>query len=159
LSAEKAKPKAIERAPLPFKVLSAKTIYLQNNSGEADMADRAYTQLKEWGRYQVVDVKEKADIIMVLSETTEQTEGTEASHTSSYNYKTGAWTQGTVTVPDTVTWRFSRVTLVDPSTGDLEWSDQLVQRRKYSATQELIKALRDRVEKQEKAAASSSDQH
>ncbi len=143
---------AVQHAPLPTKVLTAKTIYIENASGRADMADKAYTELRAWGRYQIVQTKDKADVIMVLSVTSEQTEGTEISQANSYNYKTGAWTQGTVTVPDTATWRFSQVKLVDPSTGDVEWSDQLVQRRKYSATEELIKALRHRIEEQERQA-------
>jgi hypothetical protein len=38
------KPEAVQHAPLPAKVLTAKTIYIQNDSGYVDMADKAYTQ-------------------------------------------------------------------------------------------------------------------
>jgi hypothetical protein len=160
----KIKPKeGVQHAPIPAKVLAAKTIFIQNESDHADTADKAYTQLKEWGRFQITDTitdtREKADIILVLSVTSEQSETTRAESTSFYNYKTGAWTQGTVPTSETITWRYSQVKLVDPTSGNIEWSDQMVQRRKYSATEELIKGLRQRVEEQEKQTTPDTIQH
>jgi hypothetical protein len=56
-----------QHAPLPAKVLAAKTIYIQSDSGWAEAGDKAYTQLKAWGKYQNVDAKEKADMTLVLT--------------------------------------------------------------------------------------------
>lgn len=146
-----AKKKQVEHAPLPAKVLSAKTVYIQNDSGFADIADKAYSQLKSWGRYRVVDTKQHADLVLIFTATSEQTEGTTPTHVSTYNYQTGAWTSGTATAPSTDTWHYTQVKLVDPETDDVAWADRRIW-GKHSATEELIKALRERVEEQEKAA-------
>jgi hypothetical protein len=147
------KQQAPQHAPLPAKVMESKTIYIQNDSGWAEMADNAYTQLKAWGKYQVVDVKEKADLILVLAVTTEQTEGTQHKWVNLHNSQTGAWTNGTVPVATTETLKFSELKLIDPATGDLAWSDRLGWSRKRSATEVLIQSLRQRVEEQEKQSA------
>jgi hypothetical protein len=139
-----------QHAPLPAKVLESKTIYIQNDSGWAEAADKAYSELKTWGRFQVVDVKEKADLIMVLAITTMQRQGTDSSWVSMYNSQTGAWTNGSVQTPSTATRRFTQIKLIDPVTGNTVWTDQQIWRRKRSATEQLIQSLRQRVEEQEK---------
>jgi hypothetical protein len=145
------KREVLQHAPLPAKVLSAKTIYIQNDSGHADMADKAYTQLRAWGKYQIVDAKEKADLILVLSIASAQAEGVTSSHASFYNYKTGAWTQGTVSTPNVETWYYSRIRLVDAASGDTAWADERAGEKKKSATIELIKALQQRMDEQEES--------
>jgi hypothetical protein len=147
------KQQAQEHAPLPPKVLESKTIYIQNDSGWAEMADKAYTQLKAWGKYTIVDTKEKADLILVLAVTTEQVDGTRHRWVSLHNSETGAWTNGTVPVASTQNVKFSEVRLIDTATGDMAWSDRLVWSRKRSATQVLIQSLRQRIEEQEKESA------
>jgi hypothetical protein len=149
-SAKKQQPP--QHAPLPAKVLESKTIYIQNESGMAEMADKAYTQLKAWGKYQVVDVKEKADLILVLAVTTEQTEGTRHKWVNLHNSQTGAWTNGTVPVATTETFKFSELKLIDPATGDVAWADRQAWGRRPS-TEVLIQSLRQRVEEQEKQAS------
>jgi hypothetical protein len=42
------------RAPLPDKLLAAKTIYLENWSGDADLVDDIYEELQGWNRFKVV---------------------------------------------------------------------------------------------------------
>lgn len=148
------KEEKVQHAPLPAKVLAAKTIYIQNDSGYADMADKAYTQLKAWGKYQIVDAKEKAELVLVLAVTSTQREGRSPSWVSVYNSKTGGWTNGTVQTPSTETLNFSQLTLIDSATGEVAWSDRMIWRRKRSATQELIKSLQRRIEEQEKSGPS-----
>jgi len=152
------KHEVVPHAPLPAKVLAAKTIYLQNDSGLADMGDKAYAQLKTWGKYQIVDSKEKADLILLLAMGNINTETTEPEHLSTYNYKTGERTSGTVQAPSTRTWMFTAMKLIDQSTGDTLWADKLEWRRKYSATERLVQSLRQRVEEQEKEASSPNKQ-
>ncbi len=140
------KKQAVQYAPLPAKVLAAKTIYIQNESGYAEMVDKAYTSLKAWGRYQLVDAKEKADLILLLTVGTEQKEFHET--VSIYNPKTG-WSHGTVPTPSTYAWTFSQARLIDPATGDTVWADERAWIREHSATEELIKGLRQLIEEQE----------
>lgn len=53
------------RAPLPAKVLSVKSIYVENH-GSAKDADRAYDELKKWGRWEIVQDRAKADLVVIL---------------------------------------------------------------------------------------------
>ena len=85
LSLHGKKREPVQHAPLPAKLLAAKSIYIQNDSGQADLADKSYTELKTWGRYQIVDAKDKAIVILVFSVTMEETRKTSVSHSSSYN--------------------------------------------------------------------------
>lgn len=141
------KKEPVQYAPLPAKALAAKTIYIQNDSGYAEMLDKASTSLKAWGRYQLVDAKEKADLILLLKVATEQKEFHET--VSIYNPETG-WSHGTVPTPSTYAWTFSQTRLIDPATGDTVWADDRAWIGKHSATEELIKGLRERIEEQEK---------
>jgi hypothetical protein len=152
VSLASAKKQPIQHAPLPAKVLQGKTIFIQNDSGWADASDKAYTTLKAWGRYQIVDSKEKADLILVLQVIEEAQEGQDSSWVSTYNYKTGAWTNGSVSSPSTNIVRFTQVKVIDSATSEVAWTDRLIWRRKRSATQALIESLRQRVEEQEKSA-------
>jgi outer membrane protein assembly factor BamB len=54
-------------APLPDKVVSAKTIFFINESGTARFGDDLYRQIKAWNRWEVVGDREKADLVLVLS--------------------------------------------------------------------------------------------
>src|SRR6266567_460499 len=54
------------QAPLPDQVLRAKSVFLLSKT-EAIFYDQAYKRLKEWGRFQLVNDPEKADVILVLT--------------------------------------------------------------------------------------------
>ena len=54
-------------APLPDKVVAAKTVFFVNDSGTARFGDDLYRQIKDWNRWEIVGNKEKADLILVLS--------------------------------------------------------------------------------------------
>ncbi len=47
------------KAPLPAKLFQAKSIYIDNETGDVNDLDKAYTALKEWNRYDIVSDKEK----------------------------------------------------------------------------------------------------
>src|SRR6476660_1056784 len=131
-----------QHAPLPAKVLQGKTIYIQNDSGWAQMGDKAYSALKAWGKYQIVQEKGKADLILVLGVSSTQTEGTDHKWVNLHNSQTGAWTSGSVPVASTDTVQFSEIKLIDPATGDAMWADRREWSRKRSATEVLIQSLR-----------------
>jgi hypothetical protein len=54
-------------APLPDKVVAARTVMLVNQSGTARFGDDLYHQIKAWNRWQVVTDRGKADLVLVLS--------------------------------------------------------------------------------------------
>lgn len=52
-------------APLPDALINAKSVYIDNQS-RPKILDRAYAELKKWGRYTVVQNSADADIVLVL---------------------------------------------------------------------------------------------
>jgi outer membrane protein assembly factor BamB len=54
-------------APLPDKVVAAKTVFFVNESGTARFGDDLYRQIKAWNHWDVVTDRGKADLILVLS--------------------------------------------------------------------------------------------
>jgi hypothetical protein len=59
--------KDVPLAPLPAKVVAARTVFL-TNAGGSDLAfDAFYSKMKSWGRFEIVDTPEKADLIFELS--------------------------------------------------------------------------------------------
>ena len=138
-----------QHAPLPAKVMKATTVYIQNQTNDPAIADRAYTQLKNWGRFQIVDSEQNADVLLVFafSESRKQERG--SGFVSLYNSQTKAYTYGMV--PDgatTITRTFTLMQVVDPKTSDVLWADQQPWRHRHSGTQKLVLALRQRIEEQ-----------
>ena len=56
-----------KRPSLPTSVLSARTVYVDNQTTSAELQNTAYTELSKWGRFQIVDAPQKADIVLRLS--------------------------------------------------------------------------------------------
>ena len=54
------------KAPLPEKLLTAKAVYIDNQSGYQKFADTVYKELMKWGRFTVVDSADKSDIALRL---------------------------------------------------------------------------------------------
>lgn len=142
-----------KHAPLPERLLQAKTLYLDNQSGEASLADRAYDELTKWGRYKVVQDRKYADIILLLS-AREYHGGyvtTGNIYANQNNYGSGTTTTGTVTTrTQEITSGTTYITFIDASGGDSLWADAREWGRFRSATRGIIKDLRKRVEEQEK---------
>jgi len=53
--------------PLPPQVMTAKTVYIDNQSGFAKMGDKCNEEIQKWGRFQVVQNRKQADLILLLS--------------------------------------------------------------------------------------------
>ena len=49
------------------KILSAKTVYFDNQTGVEAVGNAAVAQLRKWGRFQMVHEKQTADLILLLS--------------------------------------------------------------------------------------------
>ncbi len=56
-----------QHLPLPATVLAAKTVFIDNQTGMAKLGDRAYEELKKWGRFQIVSDRKQADLIFLLT--------------------------------------------------------------------------------------------
>ena len=55
-------------APLPAQIVSAKTVFLMNETGKAKFGDAIYKQIKTWNRKQVVTSKDQADLVLVVTD-------------------------------------------------------------------------------------------
>jgi TonB family protein len=51
----------------PRAIASARSIYFDDQSGSDKVAEKALAELRNWGRFQIVRNREKADLILVLS--------------------------------------------------------------------------------------------
>lgn len=126
-------------APLPKKLIDAKTVFLDNRTGKADIGDKAYDELTKWGRFKVVDDVKTADVVFVLSTET---------------WSAGTYTYGSVSdsgnISATSVARSSGTTYltVFDSEGHQIWADSRDWGRYKSATRGIIKNLRDRMEKE-----------
>lgn len=142
-------------APLPKDVMNAKTVYIDNKSGFANIGDRAYDELRKWGRFKIVDNPKDADIVLLLSSSAYEggytTTGTINATTTDYG--STSQTTGTVsTQSHPVTHRYTHITLVNPKTGDNLWSDSRPWGYHFhSATRGILQEFRKRVEEQEKS--------
>jgi hypothetical protein len=135
-------------APLPPKILAAKTVYVENH-GSAKLADKAYTELKQWGRFEIVTDRIQADIVLLLSLDEGQTS---SGKTQTYDPKAnggyGGWKYGRI---DESSSGSIHIEVLDAKTGETLYSDTKQMNSFTSATHGAIKDLRQRIEEQEKA--------
>jgi hypothetical protein len=109
---------AQEYAPVPEKLATSTTVYLMNDSGDLKAYDRFYKELKKWNRFTVVPSRDRADLVMVLTSSSQYA----LSVTSGSAVSSGGVTSGlgtSVAVPST----FLHLKVFDSSTSDLLWSD------------------------------------
>jgi hypothetical protein len=102
-------------APVPETVLSAHTVFIENETGFAELQYIAVLELNKWGQFQLADSREKADLVLVLSSGTH----VRAIPDGQYPRATGlnAFTEETVPKGHT------KLTLQDPKSGTFLWSD------------------------------------
>jgi hypothetical protein len=56
-----------KHAPLPDKLAHAKTVYLENSTGDQKLADSLYSLVSAWEKWEFVTDRAKADILLILS--------------------------------------------------------------------------------------------
>ena len=49
------------------RILSAKSVYFEDQIGDAAVRDESLQQLKKWGRFQIAKAPKEADLVLVLS--------------------------------------------------------------------------------------------
>ncbi len=59
--------KDIPPAPLPAIIVNAKKIFLTNGGGSDLAYDTFYSEMRKWGKYQIVGSPDEADLIVELS--------------------------------------------------------------------------------------------
>jgi hypothetical protein len=59
--------KDVPPAPLPAVVTNAKKIFLSNGGGSNLAYDSFYSEMKQWGKYEIVGSPEEADLIVELA--------------------------------------------------------------------------------------------
>lgn len=144
-----------KHAPLPQTILEAKTVYLDNRSGLADIGDKAYDELTKWGRFRVVQNSKEADLLLLLSATEYRggyvTSGSTQQQGSIDDSGNVQMSGRTTTTTEQVVYGRTHLTVIDPKNGESLWSDSNPWGKFRSATRGLIKALRKRIEEQEPA--------
>jgi hypothetical protein len=58
---------ASEKMPPHSAFFSAKSLAIVNETGHSEIADRAYDELKKWGRYKIIESPSDADLILVMT--------------------------------------------------------------------------------------------
>lgn len=146
LAAEKKNPPTVSGAPIPSKVLTAKTAFLlvATKKQESNYKN-AYKYLAEWDRWKIVDDPKTADIILRITDGTEGSVGIgsgSATTTGGYTYGSGLM----MGIPI----RHYYLAVMEPD-GTLLWGTDTDQRIAQSQnTQRMLKALRKRIDEIEK---------
>jgi hypothetical protein len=58
---------AQDHAPLPERLIAARTIYLINDSGDLKAYDAFFRELTKWRRFKVVASRDTVDVVAVLT--------------------------------------------------------------------------------------------
>jgi hypothetical protein len=143
---------------LPSIFFQANTIAIVNDTDESYVLGRASDALRKWGRYQIVQDPEAADLVLVLA-LREDLAGLER-NASTNSYTTVYGDIGTAAGSDqsrstgttqVVTQKSTTVAFFDGRTGRKVWSETRVWGSTFgNAAVAIIKDLGKRVEKAEK---------
>jgi serine/threonine protein kinase len=103
-------------APLPEKVINARTIFYINDTGNSRFGDNLYQELEKWNRWEVVTDKKKADLILVLSQR-DHIEGSIATANATTSGH-DTYATGTSAPIKSSSWH---IFLIDPTSGATVW--------------------------------------
>ena len=136
-----------KRPSIPTSVLSARTIYVDNQTTSAELQNTAYTELSKWGRFQIVDTAQKADVVLRLSNGNHVkfVPGNGNSPASDPKPAKQNWTGADEEVPPGST----RVSVVDAKSGNLLWSDIRKTDNPKAATH-MLDSLREAIDRKQK---------
>jgi len=143
-----------KHAPLPSKVMTAKTVYIDNRTGYERFSDRAYDELQKWGRFRVVDSARDADLVFLLSATVYEggyvSSGSSQQHGRVDDYGNVDISGSSESSSYPVRVGVTHLYVIDPGSGENLWSDTKRWGNLFtgfrSATRSLIKELRERIE-------------
>jgi len=137
-----------KRPGLPMMVLNARTIYVDNHTTSAELQNTAYAELAKWGRFQVVESQQKADVVLQLSNGNyvKFVPGGENPPDSQAKGGKQDWVGADEGVPAGST----RITLIDPKSGNSLWSDVRKTDSPKAATH-MLDGLREAFDQREKS--------
>ena len=101
--------------PLPDAVVHARSVFLENETGFHELEYSTVLELSKWGRFELAESRERADLILRLNNGNRVRAVPEGEFPTS----TGIDAFSEEQVPPGHT----RIALVDPKTGALLWSD------------------------------------
>lgn len=130
-----------KHAPLPTALMEAKSVYIQNDSGYADLGDRCFEELAAWGRFKIAKSADVADLVFVISVQTAKGGYSGSATTNQYGNSSIALDEDSI--------RHTVITVIQESTNKAIWTDTRKWGVRHSATKEIVKGLRQRVEEQE----------
>jgi hypothetical protein len=102
-------------AALPPTVMSAHSVFIENETGFAELQYTAVLELNKWGHFELADSREKADLVMVLR-----------SGTHVHTIPDGQFPRATglnAFTEEDVPKGHTRIALLDPKSGATLWSD------------------------------------
>ena len=120
------------------KILSAKTAYFENQTGNSAVGNKALSELQKWGRFKLTIDPKSADVVILLS---------------AVRYSSGMIFLGKKldTDPNSAPPEFAYLTLADPSTEESLYTDSCrwggVLTGVNSAGARLIKNLKKQIQK------------
>jgi hypothetical protein len=125
-------------------LFSAHRVYVENQTTDAQLQTSVYTDLMRWGRLEIADSAQKADLILRISNgnMVRFVSGEEAASTADAKPGTPAAQNSEESVPP----GFTRITAVDPKSGAAIWSG-LRKTTGPPASWHLLDGFRDVVEK------------
>jgi hypothetical protein len=110
------------------KIAAAKTVFFDDQSGDAAVGGAALAELKKWGRFQIVTDQKQADLIVLLS-----IDPYHAGSAVMVDGKIGVIDANGNVVADTATdhkksssSRDAYLTVIEPKTNEVLWSDSHV---------------------------------
>jgi len=136
-----------KRASLPASVASAKTVYVDNQTTSAELLNTAYTELSKWGRLQIVDTAQKADIVLRLSNGNYVRFVPGGETAPAADPKAGK--QNFASADEAVPPGSTRISVIDPKTGNSLWSDIRKTDNPKAATH-MLDGLRDAFDQRQK---------
>jgi hypothetical protein len=80
--------KDVPLAPLPAEIAGAKKVFLSNGGGSNLAYDAFYSEMKQWGKYEIVGSPDEADLIVELAYRVERGGTRVWSTTNTYNNTT-----------------------------------------------------------------------
>jgi hypothetical protein len=138
---------------LPEAVFAARTIYIDNQTNDAALQDDAYLGLAKWGRLQVVDSVQKADVVLRLTGSA-FVQSVPSDTPPDMSMKPGsARATGESVLPsgdEAAPEGFTRLTLMDPKSGAALWSG-LSKTNRPEAAARILDSLREAFEQGLKA--------
>ena len=129
-------------APFPSAITQASTIFILNVGGSDSTYDEFYTKMKDWGRYELVDSPEKAQLVFEISYGS-QGEGPQV-YTNPANLRTYSYTINRIklAVVDPVTKKAIWTTIQTPEGARLEKNRE---KNLVRAVSQLVETLKKRI--------------